>query len=39
VVAPDTSMPAIRDRHNLKPATLEEFEAEYGPVLPADGEG
>ena len=39
VVAPDTSMPAIRDRHNLNAATLEEFEAEYGPVLPADGEG
>jgi hypothetical protein len=39
VVAPDTSIEAIRERHNLRPATLKEFEAEYGPVLPPDGEG
>ncbi|MBV8948288.1 MAG: hypothetical protein JOZ95_22880 [Solirubrobacterales bacterium] len=39
VVAPDTSMEAIRRRHNATPATLEEFEAEYGPVQPPDGEG
>ncbi len=39
VVAPDTSIAAIRQRHNLRPATLAEFEAEYGPVLPPDGKG
>jgi hypothetical protein len=39
VPQPDTSMEAIRRRHNATPATLEEFEAEYGPVQPPDGEG
>jgi len=39
VIEPDTSMEAIRRRHNATPATLEEFEAEYGPVGPPDGEG
>jgi hypothetical protein len=39
VLAPDTSMAPIRRRHGLEPATLAEFEAEYGPVLPPDGEG
>lgn len=39
VLAPDTSMDAIRRRHSAVPATLEEFEAEYGPVQPPDGEG
>ena len=39
VVAPDTSMEAIRRRHNAVPTTLEEFEAEYGPIQPPDGEG
>lgn len=39
VLAPDTSMAAIRHRHNAVPATLEEFEAEHGPVQPSDGEG
>ena len=39
VLAPDTSMEAIRRRHNAVPATLEKFEAEYGPVQPPDGEG
>jgi len=32
-------MEAIRRRHRATPATLEEFEAEYGPVQQADGEG
>lgn len=36
VVAPDTSAEAILRRHDT---TLEEFEAEYGPVQPPDGEG
>jgi len=39
VLQPDTSMAAIRRRHDATPATLEEFEAEYGPVQPPDGEG
>jgi hypothetical protein len=39
ILAPDTSMAAIRRRHGLKPATLAELEAEYGPVQPPDGEG
>lgn len=38
VLAPDTSMAAIRRRHGAEPATLAEFEAEYGPVQPPDGE-
>ncbi|MGH7690291.1 MAG: hypothetical protein ACREN3_11860 [Gemmatimonadaceae bacterium] len=36
---PDTSIAAIRKRHNLTPATLAEFEQEYGPIRPPDGEG
>lgn len=39
VLQPDTSMEAIRRRHNATSATLEEFEAEYGPLQPPDGEG
>lgn len=39
VVAPDTSAEAILRRHNMTPATLEEFEAEYGPIQRPDGEG
>jgi hypothetical protein len=39
VLQPDTSIEAIRRRHDATPATLEEFEAEYGPLQPPDGEG
>ncbi len=39
VVAPDTSAQAILHRLGMTPATLEEFEAEYGPIQPPDGEG
>jgi hypothetical protein len=39
VVRPDTSIEAIRWRHDATPATLEEFVAEYGPIQPPDGEG
>jgi len=39
VVAPDTSVEATLARHRMEPATLEEFEAEFGPIQPADGEG
>ena len=35
----DTSFDAIRRRLRTEPATLAEFEAEYGPVQPSDGEG
>lgn len=38
VLVPDTGIEAIRKRHGLAPASLAEFEAEYGPVQPADGE-
>jgi hypothetical protein len=38
-LVPDTGITAIRKRHGLEPATLAELEAEYGPVLPPDGEG
>jgi hypothetical protein len=39
VIRPDTSADAIRRRLGHEPATLEELEAEHGPVLPPDGEG
>ncbi len=39
VITPDTSAQAIMERLGHEPATLAEFEAEYGPVKPADGEG
>lgn len=39
VLRPDTSAEAIRRRLGSVPASLEEFEAEYGRVLPTDGEG
>jgi hypothetical protein len=35
----DTSFEAIRLRLGTEPATLAEFEAEYGPIRPPDGEG
>lgn len=38
LVAPDTSAQAIMDRLGHEPATLEEFEAAYGAVMPSDGE-
>jgi hypothetical protein len=38
-LVPDASIAAIRKRHGLEPASLAEFEAEHGPVLPPDGEG
>ena len=39
VLVPDTSISAIRRRHDLTPATLEEFEQEHGRLQPPDGEG
>jgi hypothetical protein len=38
-LVPDTSFEAIRKRLGTEPATLAEFEAEYGPVQPPDDEG
>lgn len=38
-LAPDTSFEAIRKRLGTEPGTLADFEAEYGPVQPPDGEG
>ncbi len=39
VLVRDTSITAIRKRHDLTPATLAEFEEEYGPIRAPDGEG
>lgn len=38
-LVPDTSFDAIRKRLGTEPGTLADFEAEYGPVQPPDGEG
>lgn len=38
-LAPDTSFEAIRKRLGTEPATLADFEAEFGRVRPPDGEG
>lgn len=35
----DTSFDAIRKRLGTEPGTLADFEADYGPVQPPDGEG
>lgn len=34
-----TSAEEIERRHGLAPASLEELEAQYGRMLPPDGEG
>lgn len=34
-----TSAEEIERRHGLEPASLEELEAQYGRMLPPDGEG
>jgi hypothetical protein len=39
VLHPDTSVDAIFHRAGAEPATLAEFEAEYGPIGEPDGEG
>jgi hypothetical protein len=38
VVAPDTSIEAIRKRAGTRPMTTQEFEEHFG-GLPSDGEG
>jgi hypothetical protein len=39
VISPDMSAQAITERLGHEPATFAEFEAEFGAVKPADGEG
>lgn len=39
VISPDTLARAIMERLGHEPAMLAEFEAEFGAVMPADGEG
>jgi hypothetical protein len=39
VISPEMSAQAITGRLSYQPATLAEFEAEFGAVKPADGEG
>jgi len=39
LISPDTSAQAIMERLGHEPATLADFEAEYGAVNPPDGEG
>lgn len=39
VISPDMSAQAITERSGHEPATLAEFEAEFGAVKSADGEG
>ena len=39
VISPDTSAQALMERLGHEPATLAEFEAEYGAVKPPDSEG
>jgi hypothetical protein len=38
-LVPDTSAKAILDQLEHSPATLADLKSEYGPVLPADGDG
>lgn len=38
-LVPDTSFEAVHKRLGTEPGTLADFEAEYGPVHPPDGEG
>jgi len=38
-LVPDASFEAIRKRLGTTPGTLADFEDEYGPVRPSDGEG
>lgn len=39
VLTPEDSTAAMLERHGLEPASIEDLEAEYGPVAPPDGEG
>jgi hypothetical protein len=39
VLKPEDSANAMLERHGLEQASIDDFEAEHGPVGPADGEG
>jgi len=39
VLRPEASADAMLERQGLEPAAVDDFEAEHGPVGPADGEG
>jgi hypothetical protein len=39
VLLPDTSVAAILARMGAEPASLEDFEAEHGPLGPGDDDG
>jgi hypothetical protein len=39
VLRREDSADAMLDRRGLEPASVEELEAEHGPIGPADGEG
>jgi hypothetical protein len=39
ILKPETAVERARREHGLEPASLAEFEAEYGAVQPPDGEG
>jgi hypothetical protein len=39
ILKPETAVERARGEHGLEPASLAEFEAEYGAVRPPDGEG
>ncbi len=39
VLKPEDSADAMLERHGLEAADVDAFEAEHGPIAPADGEG
>ena len=39
VLTPEDSAGAMLDRQGLRAASVEDLEAEHGPIGPADGEG
>ncbi|HMJ02520.1 MAG TPA: hypothetical protein VK506_06240 [Conexibacter sp.] len=39
VLKPEDSADAMLERQGLEPGTIEQLEAEFGPVAPSDGEG
>jgi hypothetical protein len=39
VLKPEDSADAMLERHGLEPGSVNELEAEFGPVAPPDSEG
>jgi hypothetical protein len=39
ILKPETAVERAHREHGLEPASLADFEAEYGAVKPSDGEG